>query len=100
MPRVTTMKPGDVLAEKYRLEKRLGLGGMGEVWKATHLATRREFAVKLMHIHVASSSTARQRFTREARVSAKISHASVIDVFDVGETEDGSLYLVMELLEG
>src|SRR3954463_61038 len=94
------MKPGDVLAEKYRLDKRLGLGGMGEVWSASHVGTGREFAVKVMHAHAASSPTARQRFTREARASARIKHPSVIDIFDVGDVDDGGLYLVMELLDG
>jgi serine/threonine protein kinase len=94
------MRAGEVLAEKYRLEKRLGLGGMGEVWSVTHTGTGREFAVKLMHAHSATSPSARQRFTREARVSAKINHPCVIDVLDVGETDDGCLYLVMELLDG
>jgi serine/threonine protein kinase len=94
------MKAGDVLAEKYRLGKRLGLGGMGEVWSATHTAMGREFAVKLMHAHAATSTSARARFAKEARVSAKINHPSVIDVYDVGETEDGCPFLVMELLDG
>jgi len=94
------MRPGDVLEGKYRLERRLGLGGMGEVWSATHLVSGRDFAIKVMHAHAAASVSARQRFSREARVSAKIHHPCVIDLFDVGATEDGGLYLVMELLEG
>src|SRR4029077_4720951 len=94
------MKPGEILAGKYRLEKRLGIGGMGEVWKATHTGTGREFAIKLLHAHAATSPTARQRFSREARASSKINPPSVIDVLDVGETADGSLYLAMELLDG
>jgi serine/threonine protein kinase len=94
------MRSGDVLEEKYRLEKRLGTGGMGEVWSATHLVSGRDFAIKVMHAHAASSVSARQRFSREARVSAKIHHPCVIGIFDVGATEDGGLYLVMELLEG
>jgi serine/threonine-protein kinase len=93
------MKSGEVIQSKYRLDKRLGVGGMGEVWRATHTGTGREFAVKFMHAHVAASSVARDRFAREARASAQINHPSIIDIFDVGE-HDESLYLVMELLSG
>ncbi|MEP7125970.1 MAG: serine/threonine-protein kinase [Byssovorax sp.] len=93
------MKSGEVIQGKYRLDKRLGIGGMGEVWRATHTGTGRDFAVKFMHAHVATSSVARDRFAREARASAQINHPSIIDIFDVGE-HDESLYLVMELLTG
>jgi eukaryotic-like serine/threonine-protein kinase len=94
------MKSADLIAGKYRLDKRLGVGGMGEVWRATHTGTGREVAVKFMHAHVAASEAARERFEREAKASAKIRHASMVDVFDVGELDDGILYLVMELLDG
>jgi serine/threonine-protein kinase len=93
------MKSGEVIQGKYRLDKRLGVGGMGEVWRATHTGTGREFAVKFMHAHVAASAISRDRFAREARASAQINHPSIIDIFDVGEHEE-SLYLVMELLSG
>ncbi len=93
------MKSGEVIQGKYRLDKRIGIGGMGEVWRATHTGTGREFAVKFMHAHVAASSVSRDRFAREARASAQINHPSIIDIFDVGEHEE-SLYLVMELLSG
>ncbi|MEJ7734916.1 MAG: protein kinase [Polyangiaceae bacterium] len=94
------MKSGEVIAAKYRLKHRLGVGGMGEVWAAQHNATGRDFAIKFMHAHVAASPQARQRFSREARASARINHPNIIDVFDVGELDDGCLYLVMELLDG
>ena len=94
------MKSGEVVADRYRLDARLGVGGMGEVWKATHSSTGREFAIKFMHAHASSSASARQRFAREARVSAKINHPNVIDIFDAGEHDDGMLYLTMELLDG
>ncbi len=94
------MKPGEVIQGKYRLDQRLGVGGMGEVWRATHTGTGREFAVKFMHAHVAASPVARDRFAREARASAQINHPSIVDIFDVGEHDGGTLYLVMELLSG
>ncbi|APR84760.1 Serine/threonine protein kinase [Minicystis rosea] len=94
------MKPGAVIAGKYQLESRLGVGGMGEVWRATHLELGRPFALKFMHAYAAASQTARRRFAREARVSAKINHPNVIEVLDVDELDDGVLFLAMELLEG
>ncbi len=94
------MQTGQVIAAKYRLTRRLGVGGMGEVWAAVHVGTEREFAIKFMHAHSATSESSRQRFQREARASARINHPSIIDVFDVGEIDDGSLFLVMELLDG
>jgi len=94
------MKSGEVVAGKYRLEARLGIGGMGEVWRATHTETGGAYALKFMHAHAAASRVARHRFAREARVSARINHPSVIDIYDVGEIDDGILFLAMELLEG
>ncbi len=94
------MKSGEVIAGKYRLDKRLGVGGMGEVWRAAHTGTERAYAIKFLHAHAAESASARHRFTREAKASAKINHANIIDIFDVGELPEGTLYLAMELLEG
>jgi serine/threonine-protein kinase len=73
---------------------------MGEVWLTQHMATDREFAIKFMHATQTTSSTARERFSREARASARINHPNIVDVYDVGELEDGALYLVMEVLDG
>jgi serine/threonine-protein kinase len=92
------MKAGEVVAGMYRLDARLGIGGMGEVWRATHVATAREFAVKLLH--GSSSAGARRRFAREARISAQINHPNVIDVLDAGEHDEQTLFLAMELLDG
>ncbi len=74
---------------------------MGVVWSAEHLQTGREFAIKFLHpVVAASSDDARRRFLLEAKMSARVNHPNIIDILDVGEFEDGSLYLVMELLEG
>jgi serine/threonine-protein kinase len=74
---------------------------MGEVWSAQHAQTGREFAIKFLHSFVAhAADDARHRFLQEARASARVNHPNIIDVFDVGETEDGTLFLVMELLDG
>jgi eukaryotic-like serine/threonine-protein kinase len=95
------VKNGDLVGSKYRLVSRLGQGGMGEVWSAQHAQTGREFAIKFLHAFVAQGNDdARHRFLQEARASARVNHPNIIDIFDVGETEDGTLYLVMELLDG
>ncbi len=74
---------------------------MGAVWSAANVQTGKEFAIKFLHPLIASSSDdARQRFLQEARASARMNHPNIIDIFDVGETDDGSLFLVMELLDG
>ncbi len=94
------MKAGDVIASKYELVSKVGQGGMGSVWRVAHTSTGREFAIKFLHAAVATSEDSRQRFVQEARASARINHPNIIDIFDVGETDDGTLYLVMELLDG
>jgi serine/threonine protein kinase len=98
--RWSVLKAGDVIASKYRLVNRIGQGGMGSVWHVSNLQTGRDFAIKFLHAGVAQSEDSRGRFLQEARASARINHPNAIDIFDVGETEDGGLYLVMELLDG
>lgn len=94
------MKPGDIVASRYRLEQKLGMGGMGTVWSAQHTQTGRFFALKIMHSTVAANEDSRQRFLKEAKASARIDHPNVIDVLDVGELPEGQLFMAMELLEG
>lgn len=83
----------------YRIESPLGAGGMGEVYRATDTRLGREVAVKILPEHLASFAEARERFEREARVISSLSHPGICTLFDIG-TQDGSAYLVMELLEG
>jgi serine/threonine-protein kinase len=78
----------------------LGAGGMAFVWSATNVFTERDFAIKFMLPHVARTPEAAQRFLLEAKVSARINHPNIIEIIDVGQSEDGSLFLVMELLNG
>ncbi len=94
------MKSGDIVADRYQLEQKLGMGGMGTVWSAQHRQTGRLFALKIMHATVAMNDDSRQRFLKEAKASARIDHPNVIDVLDVGELPDGILFMAMELLEG
>ncbi len=94
------MESGQTIAGKYRLHQLLGAGGMASVWSATNMFTERQVAIKFMLPAVARTQEAARRFLMEAKVSARIDHPNVIEVMDVGQTEDGTLFLVMELLTG
>jgi serine/threonine-protein kinase len=91
---------GDTIAGKYTLDRLLGSGGMGAVYAAVHQFTQRRVAVKLMHANVARSKVAAERFLREAQAPGSIGHPGIVEVLDGGRDDDGSLYLVLELLEG
>ncbi|CAG1773183.1 partial Serine/threonine-protein kinase PknA, partial [uncultured bacterium] len=89
---------GTTIAGRYRLEALLGKGGMGVVYRAVHVATGRKVAVKLLARD--ADEAASQRFLREARIAASLSHPNLVQVIDVGRTEQEQMYLVLELLEG
>jgi serine/threonine protein kinase len=91
---------GRVFDGKYRLDERLGGGGMGTVYRATHLLIDRPVAVKVLSQRFVGDETAQQRFRREARASGRVQHPNAVTVNDFGATEDGWLYIVMEVLEG
>jgi eukaryotic-like serine/threonine-protein kinase len=94
------MERGKVVAGKYRLNQLLGSGGMAEVWSATNTFTERQIAIKFMNAQVAKTPEAAARFLKEAKVSARVDHPNIIEIHDVGQTEEGQLFLVMELLTG
>src|SRR5688572_24991016 len=83
----------------YAIAASIGAGGMGEVYKATDTRLHRTVAVKVLPEHVASDSDLKQRFEREAKTLAALSHPHICPVFDVG-SQDGIDFLVMEYLEG
>ncbi len=91
--------PGTLLGSKIRLIKRIGRGGMGDVWVARNEATEAELAVKTLH-RAERTPVHDERFRREARLSATIAHRNVVRVFDLVDEADGTLGLVMELLHG
>ncbi len=93
-----TPATGDVLGG-CRLERLAAHGGMGVVYEATHLALARRVAVKVISPHLAGDQTFRERFVREARLTASIHDPHVVDVYDAGE-QDGALYLVMRFIDG
>ena len=91
---------GHTLDEKYRLEERLGVGGMGTVYRARHLLIDRPVAIKVLNKLFVEDEAARTRFRREARAAGRLQHPNAVTVTDFGESQDGYVYLVMELLEG
>ncbi len=95
-----TLAPGSLVSGKYRLLRLLGVGGMANVWSAQHALTEKRVAIKFLLSELARTDEAVQRFLLEAKVSARVSHPNIVEVFDVGQCEDGRLFLVMELLDG
>ena len=91
---------GRVFDGKYRLDERLGGGGMGTVYRATHLLIDRPVAIKVLSQRFVGDTTATERFRREARAAGRMQHPNAVSVTDFGATTDGYLYIVMELLEG
>ena len=85
---------------QYRLKKRLGSGGMGEVYLAEHQMMKRPCAIKLIRPEKAGDPRMMARFEREVRATAKLSHWNSIDIYDYGRTADGTFYYVMEFLPG
>jgi eukaryotic-like serine/threonine-protein kinase len=90
---------GALIGGRYRLERLLGEGGMGAVWQARNVLLDLPVALKLLHPTVCGDDATARLFT-EARVEARLSHPSIVRVFDYGETERGEGYIVMELLAG
>lgn len=94
------IEPGTLIAERYRVEAVLGEGGMGKVLRGYDPRLERPVAIKVVRPdRLLDAAPYRERFLREARVLAKVTHPNVVTVHDLGE-QDGDLYLVMELLDG
>jgi serine/threonine protein kinase len=91
---------GQVLAGKYRIEERLSSGGMGTVYRGTHVLMDKTVAVKVLLPSLAADEKIVARFSREARAASRISHPHALSVTDFGEAENGIVFLVMEYLSG
>ncbi len=91
---------GSVIAERYRIVKKLGEGGMGAVYLGEHVKMGRMSAVKVISTSLAQDPDAIARFNREAANAARINHPNVCAIYDFGETDDGVIYLAMEFIEG
>ncbi len=99
---VETLRAGDVVGGKYRLEKLLGEGAMGSVWAARNQATDRAFAIKFMLSQYTKDPVLVQRFLNEARICGRLDHPSLVEIYDLGVAEElgDAPFLVMELLRG
>src|SRR5262245_59386568 len=91
---------GRTLDEKYLVEEPLAAGGMGAVYRARHLSMDRPVAIKFLHQRLVEDEAARVRFQTEARAAVKLRHPNAVSVTDFGQTSEGIVYIVMELLEG
>jgi eukaryotic-like serine/threonine-protein kinase len=91
---------GFTLDDKYRIEARLGIGGMGTVYRARHLLIDRAVAVKVLSPRFVEDDAAQMRFRREAKAAGRLQHQNAVAVTDFGQTAEGYVYIVMELLEG
>ncbi len=100
MPPKRVFTPGEIFEGKYRVERLIGVGGMGMVVEATHFGLDRRVAIKFMRHETRGVPEATARFFREARAVASLSSDHVVRVFDNGIAHDGEPYLVMELLRG
>ena len=94
------LKAGDIVVEKYRLDTPIGQGGMGSVWRATHLTIGRAVAIKFLDGGGTSAERRADRFLREAKIAAAIRHRNIVDIVDYGVIGSTQPFIVMELLEG
>jgi serine/threonine-protein kinase len=95
-----TLAPGMTIANRFRLDRHLGQGGMGSVWMAWHLTLNIEVAIKFIDPQYVSNRDAWSRFSQEAMAAAKIKSPHVVSVLDFGTDEHHRPYLAMELLQG
>jgi serine/threonine-protein kinase len=92
-------EPGTIVGSKYCLVRKIGEGGMGAVFEAENIRTKKRVAVKWLHPSISDHEQAAARLVREAQAAARVRHPNVVDVYDV-EREGDSVFLVMEFLEG
>ncbi|MGH7297939.1 MAG: serine/threonine-protein kinase, partial [Polyangiaceae bacterium] len=98
--RLTPSDPSMVLGTPYRLARKLGEGASGVVWEAEHVELGRRVALKVLAPEHTASPASLERFRREARAVAKLSHPNLVQILDFGKSLDGRAYLAMELLSG
>src|SRR5688500_16537047 len=94
------LEPGTIVAERYRVEKVLGRGGMGSVYEALHLVTLRRGALKILHRELGHHVDIVARFQREASAAGRIGSPHIVETIDAGKCEAGEPYIFMELLRG
>jgi serine/threonine protein kinase len=99
-PATPTLSVGQIVADTYRIVRRIGAGGMGEIYEATHLRLAGRYAIKLLRPEIAATPEALARFKREAMVTSALRHPNIVQVVDFSALEGGAPFLVMELLDG
>ncbi|WP_146659313.1 serine/threonine-protein kinase [Enhygromyxa salina] len=100
MPDSERLRPGQLIADRYRVGEVVGRGAMGVVYVGEHVRVGRRVAIKVLTQSWSKNAAVRQRFEAEARAASAAGHPNVIQVFDVGELPDQRLYLVMEFVDG
>ena len=98
--RVHTAQHSSLIGGRYQIVKRIGQGGMGKVYKVTHIHLSRTFALKIISNQVAETDEARELFYREARFASAMSHPNITSVVDFGEDEKVGMFMVMEFVDG
>jgi serine/threonine-protein kinase len=91
---------GKVVARKFKVEKLLGVGGMGKVYKARQLSLDKAVVVKVLHDHFREDPQLVQRFQREAKAASRLNHPNSIQIIDFGQDESGVVFMAMEFLQG
>jgi len=99
-PPPASLSPGQILEGKYQIIREIGRGAMGVVHEALHMALGRRVAVKTLLAETGDDPQLAARFEREARAASAIGHPHIVDVFDLGRTPEGLLFMAMELLDG
>src|SRR5687768_7384870 len=94
------LQAGQILADKYRIVRMVGHGGMGAVYEGENTRIRRRVAIKTLHAQVSGKADVLQRFEREAQAAGRIGSEHIVEVLDMGDLPDGSRFMVMEYLEG
>ncbi|MBM4377100.1 MAG: serine/threonine protein kinase [Deltaproteobacteria bacterium] len=95
-----SLKEGDIIHQRYRLLRLIGTGTSGAVWAARNELIDREVALKMLEPEVMSDKVLLTRFFNEAKAIGRVKHPSIVGIFDLGQAEDGSPFLVLELLDG
>jgi len=91
---------GRIFASNFRIEKLLGVGGMGKVYKGVQISLDKPVVLKVLHPHYADDETIVHRFHREARAASRLNHPNSINIIDFGQDEDGTLFMAMEFISG
>ena len=91
---------GQVVDGRYRIEARIGEGGMGVVYRARHVVLDKPLALKILRSQMAKESDSVQRFINEAKAASSIGHPNIVDISDFGTLSTGEVYFVMEYLKG